>query len=263
MVGFLMNNKIYEIQSNTQLSVILSQFDSGYVMDVIEETLTNVFNNFDTIVRPNAVLAFEQNFKELYANFPSDLDNINQCRIETYMTIIDFICKKFDLRFIQQDSVDLYTLALNMYDFFVSKFAYNMVEFYTKFIIMEKDNILTTINQDDYRKQRDMSSAYNKTVFGNDESLAIIAANLPDVLKNLSMNLVPDHTVYYTIYGSENQPIIDLMETYISPTVSLFVRFNTILFNEIMYGTIITQIRMRLQQYMGVDINPREAINMA
>ena len=138
-----------------------------------------------------------------------------------------------------------------------------MVEFYTKFIIMEKDNILTTINQDDYRKQRDMSSAYNKTVFGNDESLAIIAANLPDVLKNLSMNLVPDHTVYYTIYGSENQPIIDLMETYISPTVSLFVRFNTILFNEIMYGTIITQIRMRLQQYMGVDINPREAINMA
>lgn len=261
MIGFLTNNKIYEIQSNTQLSVILSQFDSGYVMDVVEETLKDIFNNFDTIARPNAVLAFEQNFKELYANFPSDLDNINQCRIETYTTIIDFICKKFDLRFVQQDDVDLYTLAFHMYDFFVSKFAYNMVEFYTRFIIAEKDNIITTINPDEYRKQRDMSSTYNKTIFGNDETLAIIAANLPEVLKNISMNVIPDHTVYFTIYGADNLPVINLMETYISPTVSLFVRFNSILFNEIMYGSIITQIRMRLQQYMGINITPNMAAN--
>ena len=49
MLNFLMNDKVYEIQANNQISVILSQFDSGYVMDIVEDTLTSLFNNFDTI----------------------------------------------------------------------------------------------------------------------------------------------------------------------------------------------------------------------
>ena len=55
MLDFLTNDKVYEIQANGQISMILSQFDSGYIMDIVEDTLRQLFNNFDTIPRPNVV----------------------------------------------------------------------------------------------------------------------------------------------------------------------------------------------------------------
>ena len=47
MLNFLTNSKEYEIQANGQLSSILSQFDSDYVMHVIEATLEDQFLYFD------------------------------------------------------------------------------------------------------------------------------------------------------------------------------------------------------------------------
>ena len=58
MLDFMMNDKVYENQANDQLSVILSQFDSGYVMDVVEDILINNMNFFSIIRRSYVVLSF-------------------------------------------------------------------------------------------------------------------------------------------------------------------------------------------------------------
>jgi hypothetical protein len=222
MLDFLMNDKVYEIQANDQISVILSQFDSGYIMDIVEDTLTQIFNNFDVIPRPNVVQAFETNFKELYNVYPSDIDNINQCRLESYMSIIDIICKKYNLRFIQPDDLDLYTIAYFLYDFFVSKFNFYLINFYARYIMAEKDNIFTNMNLEAARNNKDMSTTYNRLAFENDEVLSIIAANLPMVLKNLSASTpVPDHVVYYYTYGN-NPVVINIFESTITPIMPLF-----------------------------------------
>ena len=76
MLNFLTNSKEYEIQANGQLSSILSQFDSDYVMHVIEATLEDQFLYFDILEKPNAVKAFEQQFYMCFGNQISLLRSI-------------------------------------------------------------------------------------------------------------------------------------------------------------------------------------------
>ena len=77
MLDFLMNNREYELQSDNQLASILVQFDSDYAMNVIEDTLTQMFNRFDTLPKPNIVKAFKQTFQQLYTTYPYDQEQIS------------------------------------------------------------------------------------------------------------------------------------------------------------------------------------------
>lgn len=250
MAGFLSNNKAYEVQANNQVASLLAEFDSGYIMGVIEDTLNQVFTHFDIISRPNIVQSFETNFKEMYNIYESDLDNINQCRIETYQTIIDYICKKFQLYFRQPENVDLYTLAYFLYDFFVSRMNVYMIQFYVKHIIAEKENLINFLNIEELKKEKDPNFVYNQRVYGND-MMASIATNLPIVLKTLAeCTRVTDHQIYVYTYGQQPD-IVQLIEDSVSPTVPIFNRYNSILFNDSLYGPILTHIRIQLQQVMG------------
>ena len=95
MLNFLTNSKEYEIQANGQLSSILSQFDSDYVMHVIEATLEDQFLYFDILEKPNAVKAFEQVFSQLFEMYQLDTDNIADTRIDAYSSIIHILKHKF------------------------------------------------------------------------------------------------------------------------------------------------------------------------
>lgn len=262
MAGFLTNNKVFEIQANNQVAALLAEFDSGYIMGVIEDTLNQLFNSFDMIARPNIVQSFETTFKEMLNTFPHDINNINQCRIETYQTIIDYICKKFDIRFIQNDNVDTYTLAFFMYDFFVARLNIYMVQFFVKHLINEKESIVHMLDIDELRKTKDSNFVYNQMAFGNDE-LAAIATNIPTVLRQMAASTqVMDHQIYWYTYGQQPE-IVQMFEECISPTVPIYARYNSILFNEALYGPIITHIRIQFQQAVGtMQVNAQAAANM-
>nr|DAP19667.1 MAG TPA: hypothetical protein [Caudoviricetes sp.] len=253
MLDFLTNDKVYEIQANGQISMILSQFDSGYIMDIVEDTLRQLFNNFDTIPRPNVVSSFENSFKQLYDTYPNDIDNINSSREEVYRTIIDIICKRYELRFIQSDDIDLFTVSLYYYDFFVARINQYIVQFYAKLLMDEKSDIYMNMNLESLRKNKDVSTVYSNMAFNDDEALATIAANLPIVLKNLASSLqIPDHRVFRYTYG--DQPaILNIFDTTLTPVVPLFSRFNSLLFNDILYGPMIIAIRLELQK--AIDFN--------
>ncbi len=138
MLDFLMNDKEYFVRSNNQLSVILSQFDSDYVMDVIEDTLARSLNSFDLFGPPNAVESYEEVFKEMMVTYPDEVERINESRMEVYRTIIDTICKHMDLQFNEASDVDLYTMARCMYDFFVSRLNNYIVTFYERYIPLRR-----------------------------------------------------------------------------------------------------------------------------
>ena len=254
MSGFLMNSNEYEIQANNQIAVLLSELDSDYVMNVIEDTLNQIFIQFDIIPRPNIVQSFETTFKELYTIYPTDIDNINALRIETYQTIIRFICDKFSLRFVQTDTVDLYTLAYYMYDFFVAKLNIYIVAFYVRLLLAEKDNIIHTLQLEETKKT-DPSVVYNKIAFNNDETLSLIATHIPNILQQLANSMqVTDHIVYSYIYGQQTE-IINILESSIVSNIPLFQRFNELLFNNALYGPIITYIRLQFQQSISDGTN--------
>jgi len=254
MLDFLINDKEYFIRSNNQLSVILSQFDSDYVMDIIEDTLTRSLNSFDLFGPPNAVESYENVFNEMLVTYPDEAERINESRAEVYLTIIQTICKHMDLQFNESNGVDLYTLARCMYDFFVSRLNNYIVTFYERYISSEKDNIYVNFHLEDMRKNKDMGTVYSRMAFGEGDAISLIVANLQKVISALRNMPVTDEYIYRSIYGANNEHIVQLLTQNISSHTSVFNLFNRILFNEDMYPTVITHIRMAIQQTHRAEI---------
>nr|DAL38435.1 MAG TPA_asm: hypothetical protein [Caudoviricetes sp.] len=245
MLNFLMNDKEYEIQANMQVATILSQFDSNYIMDVISDTIDQQFQSFNTITRPNIVQSFEEYFKQLKFQYPTDIENIDDTRYSAYQNIIDIICSKFNLDRFNLETVDNYTLAFFLYDFFVSKFDLYMVNFYARFVVQEKSNIFINLGLQKSSELGDASSNYNRYAFSDDEELAAVVANLPNILSALKSNDISDTDIYRSIYN--NPDIVNLFETHIAPSISIFDIYNRILFNQVLYPSVITQIRLKIQ----------------
>ena len=256
MLDFLINNKEFELQSNNQLAAILSQFDANYIIDIIDDTMTKRLNSFELVPAPNAIEAFESNFKALRDIYPFDLDNIEDTRHTAYREVIRIISTRFNLQFEEQEYLDFYTMAYYLSDFFVSKFNNYLVTFYDRFIEQEKANIYSNFRLEEMKKNKDTAAAYSKIVFGNDEAIALIVANLPYVLNNIKNLPVSDHDIYSIIY-QDNTDAIQLLEENITPVAGIFNIFNNILFNEFMYPTVITHIRMAIQ--MSHQIQMKES----
>lgn len=246
MLNFLMNDKEYELQANMQVATILSQFDSNYIMDVVSDTIDQQFYSFNTITRPNIVQSFEEYFKQLKYQYPTDLDNIEETRYNAYMNIIDIICSKFNLTKTNNlDNIDIYTIAFFLYDFFVSKFDLYIVNFYSKYVVQEKSNIFINLGLQKTSEVNDASYNYNRFAFSDDEELAAVVANLPDILSAIKNNDIQDIDVYQSIYNDSN--ISDSIYSCIIPSISIFEIYNRILFNSILYPSVITQIRLKIQ----------------
>ena len=246
MLDFLMNDKEYEIQANGQVATILSQFNSDYVMDVVRNTLSEQFNHFDTVPKPNIAESFETYFKELLRTYPTDETNILETRHQTYTDIRDIICRQFGMGFNNEDDVDMYSITTLMYDFFVSKFNFYLVNFYCRYIASEKSALFMNMGLEKHSKEDNTSMNYTRHAFGDDEELATVVANLPIVLGALRSIDVSDDYVYKTAYGN-NQLLIDMLRTHIIPSTSIFNIYNNILFNPYLYPVIVTQIRLKIQ----------------
>ena len=256
MLDFLMNDKEYEIQANGQVATILSHFNSDYVMDVVRNTLSEQFNHFDTVPKPNIAESFETYFKELLRTYPTDETNILETRHQTYTDIRDIICRQFALGFVNEDDVDMYSITTLLYDFFVAKFNFYMVNFYCRYIAAEKSALFMNMGLEKASKEDNSSMNYARHAFGDDEELAAVIANLPVVLGALKSIDVPDRYVYQTAYGN-NQLLIDLIDSHIQPTTSIYNIYNSILFNPTLYPIIVTQIRLKIQM-QNTNIDPTQ-----
>lgn len=242
MLNFLLNDKVYELQANNQLSTILSQFDANFGIDVIGDILESKFNRFDIVPTSNMVSSFEDNFKELYINFPNDRENIDESREEVYREVIDTICKRYNLEFTDGGGlIDFYSIAYYLYDFFISRFNEYLVKFYCSYIEQEKDNLYSLLKVENNKDYKNNLSKYNY----KDEVLGALTNELITVINGIKLLEIPDYNVYKLIYDDEN--IIALLMNNIYPKTPLFVLFNSILFNPELYPIIITHIRMRLQ----------------
>lgn len=254
MLDFMINNKVYEIQANNQLSVILSQFDANYIVSIVDDILQRQLNNFDLIGPPNAVMSCENLFKEYYLTYPTEHDNIDYNRDQLYREIILRICKWMELEFVEMQDTDIYTLTYYMYDFYVAKLNKYIIMFYDRYLDAEKDYIYTSFYLEDVGgKNKDISSIYSNMAFSNNRSIALIVANLQYVLTHLKEMPVTDEYIYQTIYGDER--IVHLLSNNIISKNGIFNLFNKIVFNPYLYPTIVTHIRMQIQMSHQEELN--------
>ena len=117
-------DKAYSLVAEGELSTILSNFNSSYTYDVVDDLMRERYNSFSLISKPNFIDELEYSFKQLLDQFPSDKDNIIYTRNKTYLEIISRISNNSGVQFTIEDtdSVDIRYLASIIFDLFISNY---------------------------------------------------------------------------------------------------------------------------------------------
>ena len=247
MSSFIAANSVYNIESERAISDALAQFSPEFIMDTIKFRIEERFNSYQ-VSNPNLASAWEQYFKQLENNFPSSVMELQETRNQTFMELLQIIAKEGNFTILTENINDLFSTSFYIYDFFIANFSNYLVQFFTNFIIREKNGIYESLNLAERKRSKDSSTIYNKKFEGNIK-LAIINANLDYVIDNMTNFDIGFHTILENIYG--NNEITRLIESTFLPITDFYQDNYVPVINSNLRPIIITNIRMAIQQTMS------------
>ena len=172
------------IDTDQALGTILGNFSSNYILHVVGDSLGLRFRPFSDEM-PNICDILERQFAAIYANAPDYTAQVSYTRDETYQEIIKIICNYYNLEFtgifedLQPD--ELYGIARTLYDIFVSRYTTFSINFFTRYIIDNKESIYNMVNCDPnaYRPKETNSKVLD------DEKMILIHANINSIIMNM------------------------------------------------------------------------------
>jgi hypothetical protein len=239
----------YQNSGEYNITELLAHFDRNYIFDILNDKLESI--SFSTsIIEPNIVSAFENTFKSMNSQYPGDSQNIRVIREQAYRDIISILTKRFNLRFnTVDDTIDLYTAAYYLYDFTVCNRNNLMINFFTAFIVNNKDSLSSNFNADDYRKGKDSALAYGKRIY-DDQKFAMISANIANVIDYISTLDISLLNIFQSSYRDPN--IVAFLDNAFADCGNFFKDFYcSILKKPEEMPIVITNIRLALQNVVG------------
>lgn len=205
MSSFTANSQEFNVVTENELAVVLSHYNSEFVLNIIEDAMKKRFQVVPITATPNVVSAWEQNFRVIMARYGAEShEEVLRVRNETYREIIDRICREFGLNFTIDDSIDLFSAASHLYDLLVCNFTANMTTFFANFIYRERASLYDNLGLSELRKSKDSSTAYGKKIY-KDIKLAVINANIDAVVSAVCQIDIPFFNVISTIYGNNSE----------------------------------------------------------
>jgi hypothetical protein len=228
---------------------IISNFSDDMIMDIIHRNSENKFRPYQHYVG-NLVGAIENSFKSNQENFPQYISETLQRRNEVYINILSSLCSLHGLSLNINENTDLYSLAFVLYDFTISKFTINMINFFANYIIREAGSLYEYLNLRELKKNKDNSSSYSKKLFKGNSKLATIHANLEVVMDNICAFDIDLATLVSISTLDPN--ITSFIVNNIEEVNNLFrVLFVPYIKDPRYRAIIITLVRMRLQEVAG------------
>lgn len=254
-MSFISNNVDFGIVSDSEIMSIISNFSDDMIMDIIHRNSDNKFRPYQHYVG-NVVGAIEASFKANQENYPQFYSEILDRRNEIYSNILLSLCSLHGLSLNVNENTDLYSLAFVLYDFIVSKFTINMINFFANYIISESNALYENLHLRELKKNKDNSSSYSRKLFKGNHKLATIHANLETVMDCICSFDVDLSTLVMVSTSDIN--IASFIANNISEVTNLFKVLFVPYINDPRYRAIIvTLVRMRLQELeavTGVDL---------
>lgn len=249
-------DKAYSLVAEGELSTILSNFNSSYTYDVVDDLMKERYNSFSVISKPNFVDELEYSFKQLLDQFPSDKDNIMYTRNNTYLEIIRRISTNSGVQFNLEDigSIDIRYLASIIFDLFISNYDNYVFKFLYNFIVNQKDFIYNQLDLVKNKKSKDISTMYNRQYYSNDV-LAIISARLYSCIDFITaLDFDPRITLSY-IYTSADEIVrMNYLLQYIDSSADLFsILIKPILTNDLISPSLVNSVKMELQKNFTIN----------
>lgn len=239
----------YRINNEYNISEILAHFGSEYAMHALEDKLEHI-DYTSSLIEPNFVGAYESNFKLMEEEYPGDSQNIRSVREEVYREIIRLLCDKFNLSFnTVDDTINLYTAAYYLYDFLVCNRNNIMVNFFTAFIVNNKDLVYGILTSEDIKKNKDSSSAYSKRVYADPKYIAI-SANIPKIINYISTFDIQLSNIFQSTYIDLR--LVQFLDNAFADKGNFFKDYYCSVINNVeMAPIIIINIRLALQRLVG------------
>ena len=243
-----LGNNDYVIISNRELSSVLTYFSPEMVERVIDDNLEDRIRDRSPVIG-NMVESYESNFKLAIDSYADINRELVEYRYNTYRMIISKLCSVHNLSVTIPENEYPYTLAFYVYDFLISRFQDNIINFFFNYINQEKDNLYNRLSLEDLRKSKDSTSIYTKKIAKNgDVKMAIICANLHSVLYNMSgFDITLEDIFRYVYLGHPN------VSNYLTERIADIGNFYQQYIAPVITGTdnqvIITHLRLLLQGY--------------
>lgn len=249
-------DKAYSLVAEGELSTILSNFNSSYTYDVVDDLMRERYNSFSLISKPNFIDELEYSFKQLLDQFPSDKDNIIYTRNKTYLEIISRISNNSGVQFTIEDtdSVDIRYLASIIFDLFISNYNEYVFKFLYNFIVNQKDFIYNQLDLIKNKKSKDISTMYNRQYYSND-TLAIISAKLYSCIDFITALDFDSRTTLSYIYTSADEIVrMNYLLQYIDSSADLFrILILPILTNDLISPSLVNSVKMELQKNFTIN----------
>lgn len=253
-MSFITNNTDFGIVSDSEITSVISNFSDDMIMDIIGRNAENKFRPYQYYVG-NLIAAIENTFKSNAENYPQFFAETSQRREEIYSKILNYLCSLHGLSLHIDENADLYSLTYFLYDFTISRFTINIINFFANYIVSEANTLYQYLNLSDTKKNKNSSSIYSKKLFKGNSKLAAIHSNLEIVIDAIcGFDIDMESLISIATYDKN---ITTLLTSNISEIHNLFRTLFVPYIKDPRYrAVIITLVRMRLQEMeANTDIN--------
>lgn len=242
------NMGVASIETNRELSAILSNFSDDYIESMFQQAIAYKFRPFN-MGPPNYPYLFESQFKAILDHWEGGSpDPILQRREDTYLMIINMICNSYQLQRTADISYEhLWPLCYKLYQIFVSEFTENLIGFFTNYINNYADIIIGSMSEE----QRTIKSNYGKAIY-TDQNKIIMYENMDYALEAVASMDIGFEQLIESITDRDTTNMICM---YIADTSDIFRNhFASYIRNPLTKTDIITSIKISFMK-ATVDTN--------
>jgi len=251
-----MDNNFNSIVTDYGLATILSNFESDYIIHIVQDSLTMRFRPFETSPMPNIVDIYQRYFLDIQKNSDGSYqEQIESVKHDTYEEIINVICSFYNISpNINLDDYSgdrLYSITRILYDIFVCRFSENFINFIVRYIIYNSDAIYSYLDkQEDTIKPKEVGQFDSKYYLDN--KFILIHANLNTIVYNMvSYDISLDDLFKYFL---DNKTYNEFSNLFVENTNVFKEHFAPYITDQIYQAGVLTNVKLQLQA---------ETINMA
>lgn len=234
------------IDTDMAIGTILSNFETPWIMNSVQDSLNMRFRPFNEPM-PNFVDILSRQFATLDATSGDYREQVANVRDDTYKEIITCICNYYNLSFNTPfddlSPQELFGVAHTMYDIFISRFTLYMIDFFTQYIVTNKDSIYNYLIADDsIKKPKEKDTPIRNYI---DPKFQLIHANVNMII----MNMAAYDISLETLLDFFLDPMGSLrLKQLLSDNGDIFKNYYAIYLQDQRYmADLLTSIKLRLQ----------------
>ena len=241
--------KFNNITTDRELAEILGRFSDDSIIAAVDEALAYKYRPFNNAM-PNLPGVISRQFATIKECATDGFDQILQCELNAYYCIISRVCQAYNLSITSEIPDDLlFPLAAQLYQNLVGEFSVRMLTFFSNYIVMNKDFLISSIPDD---RRIDHHTSYTKRML-NDTAIIAVYENMESIIDIIAGLDISFPNVIELFDSREAAAFIS---NFISDNGDIYKHYiASYIYDQVTRTDMITSIKLRFLEIAGVELN--------